>query len=67
MAKLLRKSIRSAAERMDTKVFESRIRQATVLQENQIAKVDLLEYAPKAPVSADYQAFIDELLERVGV
>lgn len=66
VAKLLEKSIQSAADLLDTKVFKSRIRQATVLQESQIAKIDLLAYAPKAPVTADYKAFIDELLERIG-
>lgn len=67
VSRLLEKSINSAAELLNTKVFKSRIRQATVLQESQIAKIDLLEYAPKAPVTADYQAFIDELLERIEV
>lgn len=67
VAKLLEKSVNSAAELLGTKVFKSRIRQATVLQESQIAKIDLLEYAPKAPVTADYQAFIDELLDRIEV
>ena len=67
VSKLLEKSINSAAELLDTKVFNSRIRQATVLQESQVAKVDLLEYAPKAPVTLDYQAFIDEFLERIEV
>lgn len=55
VSKLLEKSINSAAELLDTKVFNSRIRQATVLQESQVAKVDLLEYAPKAPVTLDYK------------
>ena len=67
VAKLLENSIQSAAELLNTKVFDSRIRQATVLQESQIAKIDLLEYAPKALVSADYRAFINELLERIEV
>lgn len=67
VSKLLEKSINSAAELLGTKVFSSRIRQATVLQESQVAKVDLLEYAPKAPVTLDYQAFIDEFLERIEV
>lgn len=66
VAKLLEKSIQSAAELLETKVFSSRIRQATVLQESQIAKIDLLEYAPKAPVTRDYKAFIRELLIRIG-
>lgn len=67
VSRLLEKSVNSAAKMLNTSVFQSRIRQATVLQESQIAKIDLLEYAPKAPVTADYQAFIDELLERIEV
>lgn len=67
VSKLLEKSVNSAAELLHTKVFDSRIRQATILQESQIAKIDLLEYAPKAPITADYQAFIEELLNRIEV
>lgn len=65
VAKLLEKSITSAANLLDTKVFHSRIRQAIVLQESQLAKINLLEYAPKASITADYQAFINEFLERI--
>ena len=67
VSKLLEKSVNSAGELLNTTVFNSRIRQATVLQESQIAKIDLLEYAPKAQVTADYLAFVDELLERIEV
>ena len=65
VAKLLEESVESAAELLHTTIFKSRIRQATVVQESQIVKMDLLEYAPKAPVTKDYEAFIDELLERI--
>lgn len=67
VSKLLEKSLHSAAELLDTKVFESRIRQAVVVQESQLARENLLSYAPKAPVTQDYVQFIDELLERIGV
>lgn len=66
VAKLLEDSVITAAELLNTSVFESRIRQATVVQESQIIKMDLFEYAPKAPVTKDYDAFIDELLKRIG-
>lgn len=66
VARLLEKSVNAAAGLLGTEVFKSRIRQATVLQESQVAKASLFDYAPKAPVAADYQAFIDELLERIG-
>ena len=66
VAKLLEDSVLTAAELLNTSVFESRIRQATVVQESQIVKMDLFEYAPKAPVTIDYANFIEELLKRIG-
>ena len=65
VSKLLEESVENAAKLLQTKIFNSRIRQATVIQESQIAKMDIFEYAPKAPVSKDYDSFIDELLERI--
>lgn len=65
VAKLLEDSVNAAAKMLHTKVFDSRIRQAIILQESQIAKMDLLEYAPKAQVTSDYIKFIDEVLERI--
>lgn len=66
VSKLLEKSLNSAATLLDTELFKSRIRQAVVLQESQIAKEDLFSYSPNAKVAEDYKGFIDELLERVG-
>lgn len=66
VAKLLESHIQTAAELLHTTVFSSRIRQATVVQESQIAKIDLFEYAPKAPVTKDYESFITEFLERIN-
>lgn len=67
VSKLLENSINSAAEMLNTTVFKSRIRQAVVVQESQIAKEDLFSYAPNVPVTEDYRAFIDEFLERIKV
>ena len=67
VSKLLEKSLNSVAELLGTKVFESRIRQAVVLQESQIAKENLFSYAPNAKVTDDYEGFINEFLERTGV
>ena len=67
VSKLLENSLHSAAELLDTKVFESRIRQSVVVQESQLARENLLSYAPKSSVTQDYVQFIDELLERIGV
>ena len=66
VAKMLESSLNTAAELLDTSIFESRIRQATVVSESQIVKMDLFEYAPKAPVTHDYDLFIDEFISRIG-
>ena len=67
VSRLLEKSLNSAAKLLDTELFKSRIRQAVVVQESQIAKEDLFSYAPNARVLEDYKIFIDEFLERTGV
>ena len=66
VSKLLEESLQKAAVLLDTTIFDSRIRQAIVVTESQIVKMDLFEYAPKAPVTKDYNAFIDELLLKTG-
>ena len=48
VAKVLEKNINAAAQLLNTTVFKSRIRQAIVVQESQLVKMDLFEYAPKA-------------------
>ena len=65
IVKLLEESISTAANLLDTSLFNARIRQATVVQESQLAKMDLYEYAPKSPVTRDYDNFVDELLQRL--
>ena len=65
VSKLLETSMHSAAELLGTTVFNSRIRQAVVMQESQIAKEDLFTYAPKSQVAEDYREFVNEVIERV--
>ena len=66
VSKVLERSIETAAELLNTKLFETRIRMATAIQESQIAKMDIFNYLPKATVTEDYDRFINELLERIG-
>ena len=51
------------AESMNTKVFESKIREAVCIKESQISQQSLFTYAPKAKVTEDYSKLIDELLK----
>lgn len=47
------------------RVFSTSIRRAVAVAEAQLAGQSILEYAPEAPVSADYRALSNEFLERL--
>ena len=50
------------ADKLGTKVFNTTIREAIAVKEAQISQQSLFKYAPKAKVTEDYKAFIEELL-----
>lgn len=52
------------AEKLETKVFDTKIREAVSIREAQMLRRDIYSYAAKSNVAADYSAFIDELLEK---
>lgn len=51
------------AENLQTKVFQTTIREAVAVREAQISQKSIFDYAPKANVTEDFHQFIDELLE----
>lgn len=53
------------AEKLGTALFKATIREAIAVKEAQISQQSLYQYAPKAKVTEDYTAFVDELLERM--
>ena len=53
---------RQIAQRLNTKVFDTTIREAIAIKEAQISQQSLFSYAPKAPVTEDYRAFIEEVI-----
>lgn len=50
------------ANMFDTKVFETKIRDAIAIQESQLARKNIFDYDPKANVAMDYANFIKELI-----
>lgn len=50
------------AARLETKVFNAKIREAVSVREAQMLRQDIFSYAAKSNVAADYSTFIDELL-----
>ena len=54
---------KSLADKIGTKLFKSSIRESITVKEAQLRQENIFDYAPKSNVTADYNAFIDELLE----
>ena len=52
------------AAKLGTKLFKATIREAISVKEAQISQQTLYSYAPKAKVTEDYTALIEELLEK---
>ncbi len=51
------------AQRLNTKIFKAKIREAITVKESQANCLSLFDYDKKAKVTQDYQAFIDEFLK----
>lgn len=52
------------ANNLDTKVFNTKIREAIAVKKAQAAQQSLFDYEPKAKVTEDYRALVEELLGR---
>jgi len=50
------------AEMFNTKVFETKIRDAIAVQESQLARQNIFDYNPKSNAAIDYANFIKELI-----
>ena len=51
------------AQKLGTKVFNTTIREGIAVKEAQISQRTIFDYAPKAKVTDDYRAFIEEILK----
>ena len=52
------------AAKLETRVFDTKIREAVSIREAQMLRTDIFSYAAKSNVAADYSTFIDELLKK---
>lgn len=52
------------ADKLGTSLYKATIREAVAVKEAQISQQSLFKYAPKAKVTEDYRAFLEEFLER---
>lgn len=63
LTKLLNDNILELAESMETKVFNTKIRETVAVRETPLDNRSIFESHPEATATEDYKAFIDELLE----
>ena len=56
----------SYAEKMNTKVFNTRIRESVKCREAQTLRKSIFDYAPKSTTAIDYNTLIEEILKEVG-
>lgn len=50
-----------AAERMETRLYQTRIRECTALKEAQAVREDIYSYSPRSNAAKDYRALLEEL------
>lgn len=62
ITQLLMNNVKTAAETLKTKVYDTKIRNTVAVQESQLAQQDLYTSAPTATATADYKAFVKEFL-----
>lgn len=61
LTKELAEMLEQTAKALDTKVFDTRIREAIAIKEAQAYRTNVLEYAPKSNVTQDIIEFMNEL------
>lgn len=62
----MRENMEAAAAALKTKVYAQPIRECSAVQEAQSDRQDIFSYAPRRNAAADYNAFVDELLQDIG-
>lgn len=62
LARTLREALAEVAGQMNTKMYETTIRESTKAAEAQAARVNLFEYAPRSTTALDYDNFMKEFL-----
>ena len=65
LSKNLKEIFIDLAEKMDTSVFQSSIREGIALKEAQVMHQSIFDYAPKSNGAEDYAKFVDEFLRTI--
>ena len=63
LAQEVKAALEDIAEKMDTKVFETTIRESAMAQKAQAARTTLIKYNSSCTTATDYRALVEELLK----
>ena len=64
LAQEVKEALNNITIQMQTKVFDTTIRESTSAQQAQAKRTTLIKYAPKSTTAQDYIAFTNELLKK---
>ncbi len=56
--------LEDTARELNTKLYSSKIRECVALKEAQASQQDIYSYSPRSNATADYTAFVEEVLEQ---
>ena len=59
-------TLAEVAQHLNTKLFDTRIRECTALVEAQARRQSIYQYSPRSNATADYKALVDEILNENG-
>ena len=62
----LTEMLEDTANKLETKVFNTRIRECIALSEAETMKASIYTYAKNSNASKDYNAFMEELIKTIG-
>lgn len=63
ISKAVGEKIAEIAQELDTRVFDTKIRESVAIRESQLLQSDIFKDAPRANATVDYSEFINELLK----
>lgn len=65
LTQALKKNMEQAAEVMNTKLFDTKIRESVAVRETQLLRGDIFTEAPQATATLDYKSFVEEFSREV--
>lgn len=63
LSKDMTELLEDTAKQLQTKLFNTRVRECTAIKEAQASKQDIFRYAPRSNATTDYTSLIEEIIE----